>query len=81
MKQAGRKASRQEEQKKENDIHINKGIDCVSCHGEIKHMEKVAQMNSFTMSNCLKCHRNAHENLTYIKDVKAGPEYCFACHR
>ena len=44
-------------------------------------MEKVGQMNSFTMANCLKCHRNAHENLPYLKDVKAGPEYCFACHR
>ncbi len=62
-------------------VHINKGVDCVSCHGEIRQMEKVGQMNSFTMANCLKCHRNTHENLPYIKDVKAGPEYCFACHR
>jgi len=62
-------------------VHINKGIDCISCHGEIRQMDKVGQMNSFTMSSCLSCHRNAHEKIPYLKNVKNGPEYCFACHR
>jgi CRISPR/Cas system CSM-associated protein Csm3 (group 7 of RAMP superfamily) len=62
-------------------VHINKGIDCVSCHGEIRQMEKVGQMNSFTMGSCLDCHRNAHEKLPYLKNIKNGPDDCWACHR
>src|SRR4030042_3871820 len=42
-------------------IHVNKGIDCTNCHGNIANMEKVSQMNSFVMASCLDCHRNAHE--------------------
>jgi len=62
-------------------VHVNKGIKCESCHGEIKQMEVVGQMNSFTMRNCLSCHRNSHEKLPYLEDVKKGPEYCYTCHR
>lgn len=62
-------------------VHVNRGIDCVSCHGEIIQMEKVGQMNSFTMASCLDCHRNAHINLPYLEKVNKGPENCFACHR
>lgn len=62
-------------------VHVNKGIECESCHSEIKQMEKVGQMKSFTMANCLKCHRNSHEELPYLQEVKEGPEYCFTCHR
>ena len=62
-------------------IHVNKGIDCTSCHGEIMQMEKVGQMNSFTMASCLDCHRNAHDKLPYLEKVNNGPENCFACHR
>jgi len=62
-------------------VHVSKGIKCESCHGDIKRMEKVGQMNSFTMRNCLSCHRNAHDRLPYIKNIKNGPEYCYACHR
>jgi len=64
-------------------VHVNKGIQCESCHGEIKQMEKVGQMRSFTMGSCLNCHRNAHDKLPYfnVDEIKNGPEYCWACHR
>lgn len=62
-------------------VHVNKGIKCESCHGNVSSMEKVAQVHSFTMANCLRCHRNAKEMLPYIKDVKNGPDNCNACHR
>ena len=62
-------------------VNINKGIDCVSCHGEIERLEKVGQMSSFTMGSCLNCHRDAHERLPYLENVKKGPENCSACHR
>lgn len=62
-------------------VHVNKVIQCESCHGDVRQMDKVGQMNSFTMRNCLSCHRNAHERLLYIKAINQGPEYCYACHR
>lgn len=63
-------------------VHVNKGIDCTACHGEITQMEKVGQMSSFTMAACLDCHRNAHDRLPELKEVvNAGPDYCAACHR
>jgi hypothetical protein len=64
-------------------VHINKGIACESCHGDIKSMEVVGQANSFTMGACLNCHRNPHERLPNAKEINAqtGPDNCSACHR
>jgi len=62
-------------------VHVNKGIKCESCHGDVKNMEVISQVRQFTMGACLDCHRNPHENLPYLKNVKKGPENCFACHR
>jgi hypothetical protein len=58
-----------------------KGNKCESCHGDIKQMEVVGQVRQFTMAACLDCHRSPHENLPYLKQVKTGPENCWACHR
>jgi hypothetical protein len=62
-------------------VHVNKGIQCESCHGDVAQMEKISQVRQFTMAACLDCHRSPHENLPYLKDVKNGPENCYACHR
>jgi hypothetical protein len=62
-------------------VHVNKGIECQQCHGEIQNMEKVGQVNSFTMGACLDCHRNAHEKFPNLPDLKKGPDNCSACHR
>ena len=64
-------------------VHVNKDIECESCHGKIEQMEKVGQMQSFTMGSCLNCHRNAHDRMPYFKvdEINNGPDYCWACHR
>jgi Cytochrome c7 and related cytochrome c/Class III cytochrome C family len=62
-------------------VHVNKGIDCSSCHGDIKGMERVKQVKPFTMTACLDCHRNPEKYLPYLEINKPGPEYCSACHR
>lgn len=62
-------------------VHVNRGIDCVACHGEIPETEVVGQVQSFTMNSCLTCHRNAHERLPELKNINNGPDYCWACHR
>jgi hypothetical protein len=65
-------------------VHVNKGIICINCHGDLKQMEQVGQVNSFTMGACLNCHRNPEENIlnfASLKNIKKGPENCSACHR
>ena len=62
-------------------VHVNKGIACASCHGDVAQMDKVGQMNSFTMGACLNCHRDVHKKFPELKNAKLGPENCAACHR
>jgi len=62
--------------------HVNKGIDCIRCHGDVAGMEAVGQVNLFTMGACLNCHRNAIRMLPKLATtIKNGPEHCSACHR
>jgi hypothetical protein len=62
-------------------VHVNKGIDCVNCHGQVDNMDVLQQSAPFTMGACLNCHRNAQEMLPQVVNVKNGPENCGACHR
>jgi hypothetical protein len=62
-------------------VHVNKGILCASCHGNVEHMDAAKQVSEFTMGACLNCHRSAHETLANIPGIKNGPENCWACHR
>ena len=62
-------------------VHVNMGIKCESCHGDVRTMSRITQMHSFTMSDCLNCHRNEQQQLPYLKNVKNGPDNCYACHR
>jgi hypothetical protein len=39
-------------------VHVNRGISCVECHGEVNKMEVVYQAKPLSMSFCLECHRN-----------------------
>jgi hypothetical protein len=38
-------------------IHVNRGISCVSCHGRVDDMVEVRQVEPYSMSWCLDCHR------------------------
>src|SRR5207249_5154829 len=44
-------------------IHINKGIGCYSCHGEVDKMPLMYQENSLQMEWCLNCHRQPEKFL------------------
>lgn len=44
-------------------IHLNAGVGCQSCHGDIAHMEKVTQVEPLSMGWCLDCHRNPAPHL------------------
>jgi hypothetical protein len=44
-------------------VHVNAGVSCYSCHGQIAGMPVVAQAEPLSMSWCLDCHRNPEEKL------------------
>ncbi len=39
-------------------VHVAAGVGCSSCHGDIRSMEVVTQMEPLSMGWCLECHRN-----------------------
>ncbi len=39
-------------------VHIGAGVGCSSCHGDIRSMEVVTQMEPLSMGWCLECHRS-----------------------
>src|SRR5712672_49475 len=39
-------------------IHINKGVGCTTCHGQVDRMPLMMQEKSLQMEWCLDCHRN-----------------------
>lgn len=38
-------------------IHINKGIGCSTCHGQVNEMPLMYKVNTLNMNWCLNCHR------------------------
>ncbi len=44
-------------------IHVNKGVGCSSCHGDVANMPVVYQENTLQMEWCLSCHKNPEEFL------------------
>jgi hypothetical protein len=44
-------------------VHVNRGISCVHCHGDIHKMDEVYHAKPFSMTFCLDCHRNPEPNL------------------
>ena len=39
-------------------VHVNRGISCVECHGQINQMEEVYHAKPLSMKFCLDCHRD-----------------------
>lgn len=39
-------------------VHVNRGISCVECHGQVNQMEVVYHAKPLSMAFCLECHRN-----------------------
>lgn len=49
--------------------HVNRGVSCVSCHGQINEMEVVWQDKPLSMGWCLECHRAPENNLRPLNKV------------
>lgn len=50
-------------------VHVNRGVSCVSCHGQINEMEEVQHAKPLSMAFCLECHRDPAPNLRPPQEV------------
>jgi hypothetical protein len=50
-------------------VHVNRGISCVDCHGQVNEMDVVWHDQSQTMAWCLDCHRNPQNHLRPLDKV------------
>ncbi|MEW6157681.1 MAG: cytochrome c3 family protein [Verrucomicrobiota bacterium] len=58
-------------------VHVNRGVSCVHCHGQVNQMDEVRHEKPFSMAFCLECHRNPAPNLRpldKITDLNWTPE-------
>jgi hypothetical protein len=53
----------------DHSIHINAGVGCASCHGQIQQMEVVWQAEPLSMGWCLDCHHNPEQHLRPTEEV------------
>ncbi|MDX2225958.1 MAG: cytochrome c3 family protein [Verrucomicrobiae bacterium] len=53
----------------DHSAHVNRGISCVHCHGQINEMEVVYHAKPLSMSFCLDCHRAPQEFIRPVDQV------------
>ncbi len=46
-----------------HNVHVDAGVSCFSCHGNIMEQQVVHQVEPLSMSWCLDCHRNPEPHL------------------
>lgn len=59
--------------------HVNVGVECKTCHGNIETMERVRQVETLSMGWCVNCHRQANRIGVKGKTVHASVD-CTTCH-
>lgn len=50
-------------------VHVNRGVSCKSCHGDVHKMEVVWHDQPQSMAWCLDCHRSPEKNLRPLDQV------------
>ena len=53
-------------------VHVNRGVSCVECHGQINKMKVVGHKKSLSMGFCLDCHREPEK---FLRDPKTTNIY------
>jgi len=53
----------------EHDIHVNKGVACIECHGRVDQMPLTWRTASLDMQWCLRCHRDAPRHVRPLNEV------------
>ena len=73
--------------------HVNVGVTCQTCHGQVQTMDRVYQYSSLNMGWCVNCHVNGYKPADAVRntegyptpqDLAAPPKKarydCAACH-
>lgn len=55
----------------DHSAHVQKGVSCSTCHGEVEKMSKVKQFEDLSMGWCINCHRQPENK---------APLNCTTCH-
>ena len=50
-------------------VHVNRGISCVECHGQVNEMDVVHHAKQLSMGFCLECHRNPEDYIRPVSEV------------
>jgi hypothetical protein len=50
-------------------VHVNRGISCVECHGQINKMDEVYHAKPLSMTFCLDCHRDPASKLRPLDKI------------
>lgn len=53
----------------DHSAHVNRGVSCVSCHGQVNEMPVVYHAESLSMEFCLDCHRAPEKHLRPLEEV------------
>src|SRR5918994_661588 len=53
----------------DHSIHVQKGIGCATCHGQVDQMPLTWKAESMQMSWCLECHRNPERYIRPREEV------------
>ena len=61
--------------------HVQAGLACQACHGEVQTMEVLARQGPLHMGDCLNCHRHPQPALPPGSPITRAAEHCAACHR
>jgi hypothetical protein len=50
-------------------VHVNRGVSCYECHGQVNEMDVVQHAKPHSMSWCLDCHRAPEERIRPLEEV------------
>lgn len=50
-------------------VHVNRGVSCVECHGQVNKMDEVYHAKPLSMSFCLDCHRDPASKIRPVDKV------------
>jgi hypothetical protein len=61
--------------------HVNGGVACASCHGPVETMERVRQVENFSMGFCVNCHRDENVKRGKREGERGWASLdCSSCH-
>ncbi|MGZ3790618.1 MAG: cytochrome c3 family protein [Bacteriovorax sp.] len=53
----------------DHSIHVNKGVSCVTCHGDVDQMIQSTKVKPLTMNWCLECHSHPENQIVSANQV------------